>query len=167
MSSVIEQLFAPRDQLPPLSPKQPWRADLTAQIDALKSSSPLMGIAALHLLNDDIDNAHKLAQDHENESTSNLVRIDHRQIHADDLQIHAALHRREPDYWNSKYWIARVPSDQIKAVYDSRAAANAFVDAVEQAEDRKDASAIDGLRREQWDQLLAIARLSLGETAPK
>ena len=41
----------------------------------------------MHLLNDDIDNAHNLAQAHEESQTANLT--------------HAILHRREGDYWNS------------------------------------------------------------------
>ena len=66
----------------------------------------------------------------------------------------------------AKYWIARVPPAQLKAVYGSRAEANAFVDAVERAESKKDNSAIEELQEQQWKQLLAIARLSLGDAAP-
>lgn len=42
---------------------------------------------AMHLCNDDIENAHDLAQAHEENMTANLC--------------HAILHRREQDYWNS------------------------------------------------------------------
>ena len=43
----------------------------------------------LHLLNDDFDGCHNLAQTQEEDPYS--------------CNLHAVVHRREPDYWNSKY----------------------------------------------------------------
>ena len=54
--------------------------------------------AGLHLLNDDINNCHIIAQEHEN---------------PDGNYWHAILHRREPDYWNSKYWYRRVDNHPV------------------------------------------------------
>ena len=80
-----------RDPFPLLVPESVWDNGLTAKIDEL-TAAPLIK-AGLHLLNDDIHNCHIIAQEHEN---------------SDGNYWHAILHRREPDYWNSKYWYKRV-----------------------------------------------------------
>jgi hypothetical protein len=73
-----------------------WDNSLTAKIDKL-TAVPLIK-AGLHLLNDDINNCHIIAQEHEN---------------PDGNYWHAILHRREPDYWNSKYWYRRVDNHPV------------------------------------------------------
>merc|ERR1711939_668738 len=86
---IYSALLARRDspsELPPLTPSGPYRKSLKADIASLQGSSEVVQ-AALHLLNDDISAAHDLAQAHEESMTANLV--------------HAVLHRREQDYWNS------------------------------------------------------------------
>jgi len=80
-----------RDPFPLLVPERVWDNSLTAKIDKL-TAAPLAK-SGLHLLNDDIHNCHIIAQEHEN---------------PDGNYWHAILHRREPDYWNSKYWYKRV-----------------------------------------------------------
>ena len=80
-----------RDPLPLLVPERVWDNSLTAKIDKL-TAAPLIK-AGLHILNDDIHKCHIIAQEHEN---------------SDSNYWHAILHRREPDYWNSKYWYKRV-----------------------------------------------------------
>ncbi len=71
---------------PPLKPSEIYDRSLTSRIEALNDSIPVR--SALHLLNDDIDHAHTLAQSDDGNLTSNYLR--------------AQLHRREGDYWNSK-----------------------------------------------------------------
>ena len=85
-----------RDPFPLLVPKSVWDNSLTAKIDKL-TAAPLAK-AGLHLLNDDIHNCHNIAQEHEN---------------PDGNYWHAILHRREPDYWNSKYWYKRVGNHPV------------------------------------------------------
>lgn len=50
------------------------------------------------LYHDHHDEAHDLVQDGSD---------------ADTALIHAILHRREPDFWNAKYWFRRVPDHPI------------------------------------------------------
>ena len=85
-----------RDPFPLLVPESVWDNSLTAKIDKL-TAAPLIK-AGLHLLNDDIHNCHIIAQEHEN---------------SDSNYWHAILHRREPDYWNSKYWYRRVDNHPV------------------------------------------------------
>ena len=85
-----------RDPFPLLVPESVWDNSLTAKIDEL-TAAPLIK-AGLHLLNDDIHNCHIIAQEHEN---------------SDGNYWHAILHRREPDYWNSKYWYRRVDNHLV------------------------------------------------------
>lgn len=80
-----------RDPLPILTPENVWDENLSAEIDKLSAASLIR--AGLHLLNDDIHNCHIIAQEHEN---------------PDGNYWHAILHRRESDYWNSKYWYKRI-----------------------------------------------------------
>ncbi|HVY72297.1 MAG TPA: hypothetical protein VHH73_20350, partial [Verrucomicrobiae bacterium] len=55
-------------------------------------SEPLIRCAVL-LWHDHLDPAHELAQEIANPSGS---------------WLHGIMHRREPDYWNAKYWFQRV-----------------------------------------------------------
>lgn len=71
----------------PLCPKAPWQPGLLAGMTA--GSYNLQ--ALLHLLNDDLDAAHKLVQIHEEDSTANY--------------IHQLVHRREGDWGNTRYWV--------------------------------------------------------------
>jgi hypothetical protein len=91
---------------PPLEPKAPWDASLKPQIAALPEhryvvagaspppdqpttfGSRLRSLAALHLANDDIYACHDIVQADEGEPTADLM--------------HALLHRREGDAFNSK-----------------------------------------------------------------
>ena len=79
-----------------LVPKGPWSEDLQREIQRLepgKDSAGLAVKAGLLLWNDDLDGCHKLAQDLSDEFGAYL---------------HGTMHRREPDYGNSKYWFRRV-----------------------------------------------------------
>lgn len=110
LQDIIDTLTSRSDSafcLPPLTPKSAWDSALTSAInklphevagDVLKACMVIPYLfapflrsrfmcTALHLLNDDIAQAHDLAQAHEESQSANLA--------------HAILHRREGDYWNS------------------------------------------------------------------
>jgi hypothetical protein len=79
-----------------LVPKGPWSAELQRDLLALdpgKDGASQAVQAGLLLWNDDLDGCHKIAQDL-----------------SDDFgaYLHGIMHRREPDYGNSKYWFRRV-----------------------------------------------------------
>ncbi|PWN88594.1 hypothetical protein FA10DRAFT_288129 [Acaromyces ingoldii] len=139
-------------ELPPLRPTKIWDTTLTDDIDA---THPQCLRAALHLLNDDIDRAHTLAQDDEGDMTSNVC--------------HAVLHRREGDYWNSKWWYRQIKHPLIEQSYGSTADAQAFVDAVESAVAKRSSTTacgaqnLDRLKRKQADELNNLVRFALDQ----
>ncbi|MBC7804990.1 MAG: hypothetical protein H7145_02450, partial [Akkermansiaceae bacterium] len=94
-STVYDTLTVERSDDAPLIPKQVYRPDLQQKIIGLyKDGVVSCNIAALlHLLNDDLDSAHVLSQAHEDDPTANYV--------------HQIVHRREGDFGNTRYWVAK------------------------------------------------------------
>ncbi|RSH85748.1 hypothetical protein EHS25_003889 [Saitozyma podzolica] len=141
--SVATQLFA-RDPIPPLEPgKKVYDPKLTKTIASLDEHEYVK--AALHLANDDIHNCHEIAQAHEGDTIADI--------------LHATLHRREGDYWNSKWWWSRIPAHPtIKSVADSKA----FVDACERL-NGTGSKEEDQLRERQWDELKGLVEFTRGK----
>jgi len=81
------------------------RRDLESHLDRLAEAYPVQPDIALRLratallYHDHHDPAHDLVQDLSD---------------PDGALIHAILHRREPDYWNAKYWFRRI---EVHPVY--------------------------------------------------
>lgn len=97
INRLLERVSPASDDLPPLQASKPFDVGLTNEVDAFaRHASPDRPCvrAALHLLNDDVERAHKIAQDDEGDMSSNLC--------------HAILHRREGDFWNSKWYVDEV-----------------------------------------------------------
>ncbi|PWN37770.1 uncharacterized protein FA14DRAFT_18924 [Meira miltonrushii] len=124
MAPVVDQLLArvasTSTQLPPLQVRKTFDNDLTPEIDSFaKQNSPDRPCvrAALHILNDDIDRAHKICQDNEGDPSTDLC--------------HAILHRREGDFWNSKLWYRLIKHPLIDQVHGGTTGAQSFVDNVE------------------------------------
>ncbi|TKY86253.1 hypothetical protein EX895_005078 [Sporisorium graminicola] len=108
------------DSLPSLRPQRPFSADLKPTIASQPYPVPVLGI--LHLLNDDIESAHALVQDDDGNRDSNL--------------IHSILHRREGDFWNSKWWLNQFTHPFLGQLYsekslDGKAGAKQFVDLID------------------------------------
>jgi hypothetical protein len=80
-------------------PERRNRSVLDAQLDealrVLRIESPAQRLArcAVLLWHDHLDAAHNIAQEIET---------------PDGSWLHGIMHRREPDYWNAKYWFRRV-----------------------------------------------------------
>jgi hypothetical protein len=96
LRACVERL-RDRPEPPPLVPRKSWDAKLD---DAIERAIPddagpdLRAVkSALFLWNDNLKRAHELAQETETQTGSYL---------------HGVMHRREPDYPNSKYWFRRV-----------------------------------------------------------
>lgn len=69
------------------------RCDQLAQKAKLRHDAAALLRSAMLLWHDQLDASHSLSQE----------------IHSPDGSLlHAIMHRREPDYWNSKYWWRRV-----------------------------------------------------------
>jgi len=127
---IIKQLKT-RRPLPPLVPDKIWDSGLSKEIHSLDAEEKLK--AALFLWNDDLDGSHKIAQQI-SENTGSL--------------IHAIMHRREPDYGNSKYWLRRVgqhPVFECVAQKYPDWEPFKFVDACENALGKEDQTGLDRL----------------------
>jgi hypothetical protein len=104
MISEIETLIDGR--LMPLGPGTP-NAEMRPQLQALSDmlldkakdlDFALACMSGLWLYHDFLDESHSISQD----------------LHTiEGSYWHAIMHRREPDYWNSKYWFKRVGSHPI------------------------------------------------------
>ncbi|KAI9634385.1 uncharacterized protein MKK02DRAFT_37916 [Dioszegia hungarica] len=135
--AIVKQLFD--RPLPPLEPGTTvYDKSLVDRIAKLPEH--MFVVASLHLANDDIHRAHLIAQDNEGDATGNL--------------LHATLHRREADYWNSKYWFSRVGSHPtIPSLSDAKA----FVDACEAVQKEGDGDKEkQRLREKQWEELKGL-----------
>jgi len=91
---IADRLLS-RPGAPPLLPGKPFDAALADRIAGLARDGSVSDCvaAALHLLNDDLDRAHALSQAHEGEQTADY--------------LHQIVHRREGDFGNARYWVAK------------------------------------------------------------
>ena len=141
--SLLEPLFEvlPLDQaMPDLVPTRPASQSAREVVAVLVEtpelvSRPLLA-AALWLYVDDIDRAHRLCQD----DPSSLGSV-----------WHGVVHRREGDFWNSRYWFRRIGTDSPA---DGAALAR-FVDLVETQAKANPHDLVDEQRRE-WVGLFEV-----------
>lgn len=138
----LADLLLARDPLPPLVPAQVYDAALAPEIEA--ADAPGLAKIGLHLLNDDLEASHVLAQIHEGEALADYW--------------HAIIHRREGDYGNSRYWFGRVGRAPLLAeVYGADPIAPAaFVERCRAVGRGRDA-ALEQFQRDETARLLASA----------
>jgi hypothetical protein len=107
------QRLLERDDVAVFTPTQDWDSELTRQ---LRSASRNAVCSGLLLWNDALDASHTVSQDISSATGS---------------YWHGIMHRREPDYWNAKYWFRRVGTHPLapKLREAAIAAADGFEDA--------------------------------------
>ncbi len=124
-----------------LVPGRPWEAALSREIERLLPEGPdvIMALkSSLFLWNDDLERTHDVAQEIHTPTGSYL---------------HGAMHRREPDYGNSKYWFRRVGRHPVF----TKLAPAARELAVRTPESSAELQAIhDALEGKAWDPFLMV-----------
>jgi hypothetical protein len=142
--------------LPPLVPTKAFNTSLRSEIDKyVETSHSSQSVRlVLHLLNDDIEAAHPIAQENEGDKTSDLC--------------HGILHRREGEYWNSRLWYKLIKHPLVDEIYGGTPQAQTFIDDVEaMVKNTKGASTacaagnLETLKRKQADELSAILRYAM------
>ncbi|KAF8576412.1 hypothetical protein K439DRAFT_1640519 [Ramaria rubella] len=147
MSRGFEEIFqqlATRQPLPPLAATEIYSSSITRDVDSLAVGNGVK--AALHLLNDDIERCHNIAQSNEGVSTFDY--------------LHAILHRRERDYWNSKWWFNRISHPLLSQLYRSTSPQK-FVDEVETAERIQSVDMQERLKKQQMEEMVKIAEYAV------
>ena len=145
IAEAIEKLEA-GNPLPTLVPQKAWNSELTdalesASVDELFDGESLKNMtfgeaikSGLLLWNDALDESHNISQGLENQTGS---------------YWHGIMHRREPDYSNSKYWFGRVGTHPIFPALRERA-----LELFEETQNPSDALADIGqaiAAEENWD----------------
>ena len=109
ITEVIEKLES-GNPLPPLVPQEAWSSELTEALESVSLDELFQGASVknstfgnatksgLLLWNDALNASHNISQGLENQTGS---------------YWHGIMHRREPDYSNSKYWFGRVGTHPI------------------------------------------------------
>jgi len=135
VQAVTEKLFAalPMDEAMAILCPTTFRTEavLVREHESILESHPEI-LAGLWLYVDDIERAHTIAQSLDAPTGS---------------WWHAIVHRREGDFWNSKYWYRRVGAHPaMPAGFEP----NRFVDQVEANPDDPDLAAV---QRTEWKAL--------------
>ncbi|KIJ38922.1 hypothetical protein M422DRAFT_32986 [Sphaerobolus stellatus SS14] len=147
MSPGIQELMkelSTRQPLPSLAPPGVYSSDTASAIEGLDVGKGVK--AALHLLNDDINRCHNIAQSNEGVPTFDY--------------LHAVLHRREQDCWNSKWWFNRISHPLIKELYRDMTPQK-FVDEVEKAVRTQDKAKLEILAERQMQEMVKLAEYAM------
>ncbi|MAF12725.1 hypothetical protein CMK11_19930 [Candidatus Poribacteria bacterium] len=158
-ASRIKSLLEGRDPTPQLTPSEQWRPDLTTHLAAATDDDmlaapprdPAMARAVrsgLLLWNDALDLAHGLAMSESANDELARRTLDY---------WHGIMHRREPDYPNSKYWFRRVDRHPVFPAVLAAAKAEA-----EEAPDDEAGRVI--LTADEWDPFAFIDLCERHET---
>lgn len=130
---AVLSMLSSRQPLPLLSPKQVWSFEISDWLGTMVLSPALT--STLLLWNDDLSGSHAIAQ----------------QLHSSlGSWIHGALHRREGDFANSKYWFRK--TDERNTFMEMSKCAAQIIDATDMEIEEPLLSTI----REKWDPFIFI-----------
>ena len=152
MNAVLTRISSLTDKLPidaampELTPTRPLDADILAAAERLIETidSPLLR-AGLWLYVDELDRSHQISQG----------------VHTKEGSLwHAIMHRREGDFWNSKYWLRQ--AGDVSILTAATGDPFEFVDRVERAPSRPSVSNVADAERSE-DSVEALVKLQRRE----
>ncbi len=140
LHAIVQPLFNElplSEAMPELLPAHAAAPEKWALVEALALKPEILAnpsvLAGLWMYVDDLDRSHSISQ-----SIQSPV----------GALWHGVMHRREGDFWNSKYWLRQANAHPALGEFDP----SEFVDQVELA-GKSNSAALIAIQREEWKRL--------------